>query len=253
MILNCHWYNETRRKSRLSFNSHTQRAIKKKRRSRQRIKDGKFEYQPDTFIMHFLRQQQHQNQFICLFFIFFTQIISIPVIQNVPSIRCNIRHQNCTLVYRTSPANSSSSSLLLQSITPPRTPSRPTFSTSRLRSTTTKAGFTDDFDAFSENLKRAALILAGIALGLGILRICLMLCKSRSRRNSLSNRHSSTVRPQVATIEHQFKPDVPPAYAEAIANMENDGGKLPTYEELPYEQRQVQHVYSNHGYISTQM
>ncbi len=211
-------------------------------------------YQPDTFIMHLLRQQQQQqNQFVCLFFIFFTQVLSIPVIQNVPGIRCNILYQNCTLIQRISSVNSTQSSVPSQSVTPPRTPFRSTFSTARLRSTT-RTTLTDDFDAFSENLKRAALILAGIALGLGMLRICLMLCKSRSPRNSLSNRRSSTIRPQLATIDHhQFKPDLPPAYAEAIANMENDGGKLPTYEELPYEQRQVQHVYSINGYISTQM
>jgi hypothetical protein len=35
--------------------------------------------------------------------------------------------------------------------------------------------------------------------------------------------------------------------------MENAGGKLPSYEELPYEQRQEQHIYNNNGYVSTQM
>jgi hypothetical protein len=126
-------------------------------------------------------------------------------------------------------------------------------STTRQRSTSKSP--VSDFDAFSDNLKRAALILAGIALGLGILRICLMLCKSRSPNNSISNRHSAIVRPQISTIEHhQFKPDLPPEYAEAIANSEYDGGKLPTYDELPYEQQQQeQRVYANNGYISTQM
>jgi len=197
--------------------------------------------------MHLLRQQQQKNQLFCLFFIFITQTTSTPIKQNVPSIRCNIQHQNCTFIQRNSSSNSLSPPVHYQQITRPRTTSWSTLSTTKFTSIA-------DFDAFSENLKRAALILAGIALGLGILRICLMLCKSRSRSNSISNRHSSTVRPQIATIEHhQFKPDLPPAYAEAIANMESDGGKLPSYEELPYEQRQEQHVYNNNGYISTQM
>jgi hypothetical protein len=198
--------------------------------------------------MHLLHQQQ-QNRFICLVFIIFTQVLSSPITQNTSNIRCNDLNQNCTLSQRILSANATTSS----SSIPPRTPSRPTFLTSRIRSTT-KTGFTDDFDEFSENLKRAALILAGIALGLGILRICLMLCKSRSPNNSLSPRRSSIIRPHIATVEHhQFKPDLPPAYAEAIVNMENDDGKLPTYEELPYEQQQAQQIYSNHGYISTQM
>ncbi|CAF4540268.1 unnamed protein product [Rotaria sp. Silwood1] len=119
---------------------------------------------------------------------------------------------------------------------------------------TSKRSPVSNMDSFSDNLKRAALILAGIALGLGILRICLMLCKSRSPNRSLSNRHSATVRPQIATIErHQFKPDLPPAYAEAITSIDNDDGKLPSYEELPYEQQQEQQVNNNDGIISTQM
>jgi len=196
--------------------------------------------------MQSLRQQQ-QNQFFCLFFIFITQTISIPIQQNVPNIQYNIQHQNCTSIQCNSSSNSPSHSEHRPQIIRQRTTSWSTLST-------TKLGSVADFDAFSENLKRAALILAGIALGLGILRICLMLCKSRSPSNSISNRHSSTVRPQVTTIEHhQFKPDLPPAYAEAIANMQNDGGKLPSYEELPYEQRQEQHIYNNNGYVSTQV
>jgi hypothetical protein len=196
--------------------------------------------------MHLLHHQQ-QNQLFCLFFIFITQTISTPIKENVPSIRCNIQHQNCTIIQRNSSSNSLSHSEHRQQIARPRTTSWSTLATTKLSSVA-------DFDAFSENLKRAALILAGIALGLGILRICLMLCKSRSRSNSISDRHSSTVRPHIATIEHhQFKPDLPPAYAEAIANMENAGGKLPSYEELPYEQRQEQHIYNNNGYVSTQV
>ncbi|CAF1101791.1 unnamed protein product [Adineta steineri] len=125
--------------------------------------------------------------------------------------------------------------------------------TSRQRSTT-KSSSLADFDEFSENLKRAALILAGIALCLGIFRVCLMLCKSRSRTNSVSNHHLPPTRSNVSTIEqHQFKPDLPPEYAEVIANIEHDSNKLPSYDELPYDQQQEQHVYNNDGFISTQM
>jgi hypothetical protein len=202
--------------------------------------------------MHLLRQQQ-QYQLCYLLVMFVTRTISLPMKESIQSIRCNNLHQNCTFIPRASSSSQSlSTSTHSQGLTPRTTP-RPTLSTSRQRSTS-KPSPVSDFDAFSDNLKRAALILAGIALGLGILRICLMLCKSRSPTNSHSNRHSATVRPQIATIEHhQFKPDSPPAYAEAIANRGNDGGKLPTYEELPYEQRQEQHIYENNGYISTQM
>ncbi len=81
-----------------------------------------------------------------------------------------------------------------------------------------------------------------------------MLCKSRSSNDSLSDHHSSTIGSQISTIEHnQFKPDLPPAYAEAIASIENDGGKLPSYEELPYQQRQEEYAYNNNRYISTHM
>src|SRR5258708_2923284 len=124
--------------------------------------------------MHLLHQQKQQNQLFCLFFIFVTQVISLPVKQNIQNIRCNILHENCTLILRNSPTNSTPSSTHLRTITRPRTSPWSTFSTARLRSTTRISSIAD-FDEFSENLKRAALILAGIALGLGMLRICLML------------------------------------------------------------------------------
>ena len=201
--------------------------------------------------MHLLHQQQQQQiQLFCLVFIFVNQVLSGPVTYNI---RCNFFQQNCTLVPQNVSADVIPPSGHIQVIARQRTPPWSMSSTSRPRSTT-RDDSSSDFDSFSENLKRAALILAGIALGLGILRICLMLCKSRSRNNSRSNRHASTVRPQIATIEHhQFKPDLPPAYAEAMANGEHEGGKLPTYEELPYEQRREQHVYNDHGYVTTQL
>ena len=194
-------------------------------------------------------QQQQQQQLLCLFFLFVTQLTSFPIRSNLQIIRCDIRHRNCTLHQRNVSVDS-------PSIPRSPTPSWSTFSSSRMR-LTTKVNSSDDFDAFSQNLKRAAFILAGIALGLGLLRICLMLCKSRSRNTSLDDHHHSNInRPRISTIEHhQFKPDLPPAYAEAIANMENDGGKLPTYEELPYEQREEQNVHHDNQnvWVSTQM
>lgn len=234
----------------MSFSSNKRRVERRKKKELdKRIKDGKLEYQLDIFIMHLLRQQQQQKQLFCLVFIFITQTISVPLTGNYPKIQCNILHQNCTVIPRNPSSNSNTSNVHVQGPAIRATAS----STSRFLSTTRTSSLSD-FDGFSENLKRAALILAGIALGLGILRICLMLCKSRSSTNSISNRHSATVRPQISTIEHhQFKPDVPPAYAEAIAYMENDEGKLPAYEELPYEQQQEQHVYNYNGYTSTQM
>ncbi|CAF0754911.1 unnamed protein product [Rotaria sordida] len=181
--------------------------------------------------------------------------------ETVHFIRCNILRQNCTFIPNNSLSVSTPSSLFFRSLvqritlrsTPQYTTPRQTLSSSRQDFTTTKKRG-PNLDSFSDNLKRAALILAGIALGLGILRICLMLCKSRSPNRSFSHRHSATVRPQIATIErHHFKPDLPPAYTEAITNIENDGGKLPTYEELPNEQRQEQQVNNNYGITSTQM
>lgn len=196
--------------------------------------------------MRLMRQQQ---QLLCLFFIFITQLASSPIRTNLQVIRCDIRHRNCSV-------HQKNLTIALVPIQRASTPSWSIFSTSRIRSTT-KLNSGDDLDAFSENLKRAALILAGVALGLGILRVCLMLCKSRSRTNSLDNHSSSINRPRISTIEHQFKPDLPPAYAEAIAHMDNESGKLPTYEELPDEQRRAQEQYvhntTQNVWFSTQM
>ena len=107
----------------------------------------------------------------------------------------------------------------------------PQSTTSTLTTTISSTSTSDpnsDFDAFSENLKRAAIILAAIAIGLGCLRLCLMFCKSdrRARRGTVSpsqGRTDSTV----------VKPDLPPRYAEALAHPVVDSGKLPSYEELP--------------------
>ncbi|CAF0795730.1 unnamed protein product [Rotaria sp. Silwood1] len=205
----------------------------------------------------YMLYQHRKKQLICLFFILVTQAVCGPIKYSVLSLRCNILRQNCTFIPHNSLSNSVSPPPYSQSSTPriirSRTTPWLTFPEFR-QDSTSKRSPVSNMDSFSDNLKRAALILAGIALGLGILRICLMLCKSRSPNRSLSNRHSATVRPQIATIErHQFKPDLPPAYAEAITSIDNDGGKLPSYEELPYEQQQEQQVNNNDGIISTQM
>ncbi|CAF3371425.1 unnamed protein product [Rotaria socialis] len=225
--------------------------------------------------MYSLRQQQIK-QLIYLFCIFIAPTLCISTKEILQTIRCNVLHQNCTFPPSNSSSDSISSIVSVRistsqttrqspiALTTPQRPtirtnrqsltSRLTLPTTRLSSTTTKQNRTSSFDAFSDNLKRAALILAGIAIGLGILRICLMLCKSRSPSNSSSNRHTATVRPQVATIEHhQFKPDLPPAYAEAIRGRDNEGGKLPSYEELSYEQRQEPQINNNIEFISTQV
>ncbi len=87
---------------------------------------------------------------------------------------------------------------------------------------------------FDLNLKVIAILIACIIFVFGVTRLCLMFCNSsRSSNNVPSNRRMSVVRPQVATIElNQFKPDIPPAYAEAMANNDIDDSKLPSYDEL---------------------
>lgn len=205
--------------------------------------------------MHF---SYHQNiqQFICIVFIFITPIICQPTRETLLNIRCTLLRQNCTfppenstsLVNSTDQLQTLKKPSLVQVITsrPARQTTSKLKSTTYRPSTTTKRRPSNGFDSFSDNLKRAALILAAIAIGLGILRICLMLCKSRSPNNSPSTRRSATVRPELATVEqHPYKPDLPPAYAEAIRSKQNDGWKLPSYDELPYEQRQHSQQTSN--------
>lgn len=192
--------------------------------------------------MHLLHQQQ--NLFFTLLLVLIPLAACSPVKETLLDIRCNLLHQNCTFVPRTSSST--------QTPTPPsRTTNRSSIPTTSRQRSTTRSDSVSDFDAFSENLKRAALILAGIALGLGILRVCLMLCKSRSANGTFTNRHSASIQPHIATIEqHQFKPDLPPEYAEAIASMEYNGGKLPSYDELPNEQNSYN---NNEGFMSTPM
>lgn len=147
--------------------------------------------------------------------VFFTLIfICVVPNQSIPTESpCDVQRENCSL----------SSNLL----------PNPSTSSSRPR-TTSKTNPYEDFDSFSENLKRAAIILAAIALLLGILRVCLMFCKSNH-----ATRRQSTVSPFRSRNETSVvKQDLPPAYAEAFAHPVVDGGKLPSYDELPADHHQ---------------
>ncbi|CAF1320345.1 unnamed protein product [Adineta steineri] len=88
------------------------------------------------------------------------------------------------------------------------------------------------------DIKLIGIIIVCICLSLGTIRLCFLLCNSsHSSRRPSSNRRRSVIHPQVATIEqNQFKPDLPPAYAEVIANNDRSGSKLPSYDELQNEQ-----------------
>ena len=90
---------------------------------------------------------------------------------------------------------------------------------------------------FEFNLKVVATILACIIFVFIVIRLCVMACRSsRSSNNQPSYRRRSVVRPQVAVVEmNEFKPDLPPAYAEAVTNIDTDGSKLPSYEEVRRE------------------
>lgn len=153
----------------------------------------------------FFTRKQTTNFLLTLIFVFSTRIQSNPIEP------CDKTRLNCSI--------SIHFRIFSSTITTP-------LSTT---TTTSQANSSDDIDAFSENLKRAAIILAAIAVGLGILRICLMFCKSErtiSRRGTVSpfsGRTDSSV----------VKADLPPGYAEALAHPIVDGGKLPKYEELP--------------------
>ncbi|CAF1551035.1 unnamed protein product [Rotaria sp. Silwood1] len=74
--------------------------------------------------------------------------------------------------------------------------------------------------------------------GMIIIRLCFKFCSSNRSSNVLSSIHGiPVIRPQVSTIElPYYKPDLPPAYPEAIANIDNDETKLPSYDELQNEQ-----------------
>lgn len=87
---------------------------------------------------------------------------------------------------------------------------------------------------FEFNLKIIGILLACIIFVFALIRLCVMVCNtSRASNRQSSHRRTSIVRPQIAIVEmSEFKPDLPPAYAEAVTNIDTDGSKLPSYEEL---------------------
>lgn len=98
--------------------------------------------------------------------------------------------------------------------------------------TSTKRSITDNF---SRTFRVAALVAAGIALGLGLLRLCLLICHRSSRLPT--PRRTAVVRPQLAIIGMNYvKPDLPPTYLDTMAQDENEANKLPSYDEVRDEQ-----------------
>jgi len=163
-------------------------------------------------MMHFILQQNHLFYLLC---ICITQTISTPI-ETFPLIeQSNGSEENGTV--------NQDHSFHWTSVT---------------LSTTTQYSSTSHVyvkrQSSDMNLKIIVIIVACMVFGFGFARICLIICKSsRSSNNVLSNRRMSIVRPQIATItNNSFKPDLPPAYAEAVANIDNDESKLPSYDEL---------------------
>lgn len=156
-----------------------------------------------------------QDQFIYLFFIFIAYTLSTPINSVSLTKKCNEGDTNCTL------NQGPSSSFQLSSLYPTTVNTNIKHNSPRI------------------NLKLIAIIIAVVCLAIGIVRICFLLCNSsHSSNNPLPNRRRSTVRPQIVTIEqNQFKPDLPPNYTEAIANIDVNENKLPSYNELYNEQQ----------------
>ncbi|CAF1390638.1 unnamed protein product, partial [Didymodactylos carnosus] len=82
-------------------------------------------------------------------------------------------------------------------------------------------------------------ILAGVAVTLGLLRICLAFYKSKSWPSRFVNRRrptssQNTVGSSIAVIDVPALPklDLPPKYEEAIALQNRKEWKLPSYEEF---------------------
>lgn len=106
-----------------------------------------------------------------------------------------------------------------------------TFTTRRYPATLTT---TSKNDSYSSNLKLISILVAGVILSIVGVRLCLMLCRSsRSSNNASTSRAVSGIQPQISTIGlTNFKPDLPPPYPEAVANVDIDESKLPSYDEL---------------------
>jgi hypothetical protein len=157
--------------------------------------------------MHFILQQNHLFYLLC---IFITQTISIPI--------------NDFLLTKQSDRLEENRLFHGKSVT---------------LSTTTQSSPTSNgtikHNSYNFNLKIIAILIGCVIFVFGVARLCVIFCNpARSANNNVSsNRRTSVVGPQIATIrQDNFKPDLPPAYAEAITTIDNDDSKLPSYEEL---------------------
>jgi hypothetical protein len=95
-------------------------------------------------------------------------------------------------------------------------------------------------NSFNLNLRIIAILAAGLILVLIIVRICVFFATShRTSNNPLSPiRRANFIEPQISIIgQNTFKPDLPPAYTDAVANIDIDESKLPSYDELHNQQR----------------
>lgn len=157
--------------------------------------------------MNYILQRNHLYSFLCLCI---TQI-SAASIDDLSSTKSSIERQNNDKQVITSTPMTISTST---KFSPSGTQYRP--------------------HTFEFNLKIIGILLACIIFVFALIRLCVLVCNStRTSTHRSSHRRTSIVRPQIAVVEmNEFKPDLPPAYAEAVTNIDTDGSKLPSYEEL---------------------
>jgi hypothetical protein len=163
------------------------------------------------------------------------QTISTPTRTSIDAIRCHTLQENCTFI-RQLPWSMKNRHRSEQSLIASRS------------TTTISSSSSLIYHRFSRNFKLIALIITCIAIGLVILRLCLLACHKSSRISN--HRHTSIVRPQIAVVEQNYvKLDLPPAYADAMASYEQRENKLPSYDELQGQQS----VRTTTEYLSTQV
>jgi hypothetical protein len=179
---------------------------------RKNKKSGSLTCHLDRSIMHFILQQNHLFYLLC---IFITQTISTPITNFFPTKQSDGSEENF-------PVDQDRSFILKSDALSTTIPYPSTSNTYSKR------------NSYELNLKIIAIFMACFIFGFVIGRLCLMIYNStHSSSRVLSNRRTSVVRPQIAIIgQNRFKPDLPPAYAEAVANIDNDESKLPSYQEL---------------------
>lgn len=161
----------------------------------------------DRSSMHFILQQNHLFYLLC---IFITQTISIPINDFLSTKQSDRLEENRLF---------DGKSMTLSTTT---------------QSSSTSDGMTTRH-SYDFNLKIIAILVGCVIFVFGVARLCVIFFNpSRSANNNVSsNRRTSVVGPQIATIrQDNFKPDLPPAYAEAITTIDNDESKLPSYDEL---------------------